>query len=457
MENSYEGKKILVLGLAKSGFYAAKLLNKLGAEVTVNDKKDLEGDAKLEELRKLGVKVITGSHPDDLLENSYDLMVKNPGITYENELVKEAQSKNIPIITEVEIASKISKAHFIGITGTNGKTTTTTIIQKMLEFDRDEGCAYVSGNIGVPVSQIALDTKEEDDLVVELSSFQLLGTPSIHPEIAVITNITEAHTDYHGSREAYVEAKLNLIKNQGPHDLLIYNADQEDLEQLLASHSKSRRLAFSRKKYLKEGVSVKGKSIYYKEEKVADLSDIFVKGAHNIENFLAAIAVAKSKKVKNESIQKVMREFKGVKHRTQFLLEWNGRVFYNDSKATNIEATEQALSGFQQPIILLAGGLDRGDDYERLIPYIRKNVKAVVVFGETAEKLKEAAKDAGITRIEIIDEMNKAVKTAYQMSSEGDVILLSPAAASWDQYKNFEVRGDRFIDAVDRLIKDEDE
>lgn len=457
MENLYQGKKVLVLGLAKSGFYAAKLLDQLGAEVIVNDKKDLRKDPKLEELNKLGIQVILGGHPADLLDKNFDILVKNPGIPYENKIIQEAQMKNIPVVTEVEIASEVAKGHFIGITGTNGKTTTTTIIQKMLAADRVEGMAYVSGNIGVPVSQIALDTKEADDLVVELSSFQLLGTPRIQPEIAVITNITAAHIDYHGSREAYLEAKLNLIKNQEKDDLLIYNADQEDLEKILKERSKAKMLAFSRKRYLKDGVSVKGQSIYYKEEKVAELSDIFVKGKHNIENFLAAIAVAKSKKVGNQSIQKVMREFKGVKHRTQFLLEWNERVFYNDSKATNIEATEQALSGFEQPIILLAGGLDRGDCYEPLIPYIKENVKGLVLFGETAEKLKETAKDAGITKIEIINEMDKAVKTAYQMSSEGDVILLSPAAASWDQYKNFEVRGDCFIDAVDKLVKGEDE
>lgn len=455
MNNAYKNKNILVLGLAKSGFYAAKLLNELGAKVIVNDKKNLNGDLKVERLEKMGIKVITGSHPSNLMENNFDFLVKNPGIPYDNAIVKEALAGNIPVITEVEIASQVTKAHFIGITGTNGKTTTTTIIQKMLAFDRNEGAAYAVGNIGIPASQVALSAEEADDLVVELSSFQLLGTPSIHPEIAVITNITEAHLDYHGSKEAYQEAKLNLIKNQRADDLLIYNADQKDLESLLKARSNAKMLAFSRKNYLKDGVSVKEGFIYFKGERLAEVSDIFVKGNHNLENFLAAIAVAKSKKVSNQSIRKVMQEFKGVKHRTQFLLEWKERVFYNDSKATNIEATEQALSGFNQPVILLAGGLDRGDDYTELIPYFKKHVKAVVAFGETAKGLKKVAEKAGVSQVKIVNEMTEAVKHAYRMSEAGDVILLSPAAASWDQYENFEVRGDQFINAVNELLDQE--
>lgn len=455
MKNSYQNKKILVLGLARSGYYAAKLLNKLAARVTVNDKKDLTKDPKAKELKKMGVRIISGGHPNNLMGEDFDLLVKNPGIPYDNKVVEEATEKNIPIITEVELASRISNAHLIGITGTNGKTTTTMITQEMLSVSRSAGKAYAIGNIGVPASQLALSVEEVDDLVVELSSFQLAGSPSIQPEIAVITNITEAHIDYHGSRKAYVEAKLNLVRNQSADDILIYNDDQTDLKELLVNNTRAQLLPFSRKKYLRNGVSVKNETIYFKEDKIADVSEIFIKGKHNLENFLAAIAVAKIKKVKNENIKKVMQEFKGVKHRTQFLFKWQERSFYNDSKATNIEATEKALSGFDQPVILLAGGLNRGDDYQRLIPYLNKHVKAMIVFGETAEKLVEVAKLAKIHDIKKVDEMGEAVKKAYTVSEPNDIILLSPAAASWDQYENFEVRGNHFISEVNKLVKKE--
>lgn len=455
MNHLYQNKNVLVLGLAESGFYAAKLLNELGAQVTVNDAKDLNQDRRAKELKKMGIKIISGGHPEDLFETDYDLMVKNPGIPYENSAVKKALVVGLPIITEVELAFKVMKGHFIGITGTNGKTTTTRMIQEMLTISRSEGKAYAIGNIGVAASKIALETKPADDLIVELSSFQLMGTPTIRPEIAVITNITEAHLDYHGNRENYVAAKLNLIQNQTKEDILIYNEDQAGLKELLQSKSKAQLIPFSVHSYLKEGASIKDHAIYFKEEKVADLSDVFIKGDHNLANFLAAIAVAKIKGIPNRQIRKVLREFKGVKHRTQFVVEWKDRVFYNDSKATNIEATEKALAGFSQPVILLAGGLDRGYDFKELAPSLKKYVKGIVVMGETAELMKQVAKSAGLKNIQEEQDMLASVKTAYRMSAPGDVILLSPAAASWDQYDNFEVRGDRFIEAIKYLVKED--
>lgn len=451
MENKYKNKKVLVLGLAKSGFYAAKLLNELGAEVILNDKKDLSKNSRAKILKEMGINIISGEHPSDLMEENFDLLVKNPGIPYNNKIIREAINKNISVITEVELASTVTKAHFIGITGTNGKTTTTTMIQEMLATSSSKRSTYAVGNIGIPVSQLALTAKTEDYLVAELSSFQLAGAPTIHPEIAVITNITEDHLDFHGSKKAYVESKLNLVKNQTEKDMLIYNEDQDGLKEVLTKRSKAQLLPFSRKKYLKNGVSVKNRFIYFKEDLVAKLSDIEIKGTHNLENFLAAIAVAKVKKISNENIKKIMKEFKGVKHRTQFLLKWNDRSFYNDSKATNIEATEKALSAFNQSVILLAGGLNRGDNYEKLIPYFKEHVKALVVFGETAPELKKIATLSGIQKVIEVGKMSEAVRNAYHISSPGDIILLSPAAASWDQYQNFEERGNQFIDSVNNL------
>lgn len=451
--STYLNKNVLVLGLAKSGYYAAKLLHELGAKVTVNDAQDLTSDADAEELVELGMTVISGGHPDDLLtKESFDLVVKNPGIPYNNSVLEQASAQNLAIITEVEVATSVMDAHLIGITGTNGKTTTTSMVQAMLSVERQAGKAYAIGNIGIPASQVAIEMEPADDAVMELSSFQLMGTPTIKPEIAVLINIFSAHLDYHGSQAAYEEAKLNLIQNQSADDVLIYNKDQAHLEELVVGKSKATLLPFSRKEYLAEGVSIKNETIYFKNEKVAGVDEIFLEGLHNLENFLAAIAVAKLKGVSNAAIQQVLRQFTGVKHRTQFVTEFKGRIFYNDSKATNTEATENALLGFSQPTILLAGGLDRGNSFEELVPALSKNVKALVTFGETASLMKEAAEAAGIAEILTVENVEVAVPTAYQLSEPGDVILLSPAAASWDQYKNFEVRGDRFIEAIEQLV-----
>lgn len=452
--NPYQNKKVLVLGLAKSGYYVAKLLLELGAIVTVNDSKDLTEDADALELERSGIQVISGGHPTDLMDKDFEILVKNPGIPYRNPIVKEALEKEIPVITEVEVATSVMKSHIIGVTGTNGKTTTTSMIQEILSQDREKGSAYAIGNIGVPASQVALEVGVDDDLVVELSSFQLMGIPTIRPEIAVITNITAEHLDYHGTKEAYEEAKLNLIRNQTVSDILIYNDDQAHLKELVKQVSSATLLPFSSTRYLKEGISVKENTIYFNEEKVADVDDVFIKGQHNLENFLAAVGVAKIKNVSNETIKKVMQQFTGVKHRTQFIGKWKERSFYNDSKATNIDATVKALMGFDEPVILLAGGLDRGNDFKALEPSLKKHVKALVAFGETAELLSDAAKAAGIHEIEHVENMDEAVKVAYRLSEAGNVVLLSPAAASWDQYKNYEVRGEKFIEAVENLMEE---
>ena len=451
-ENCYQGKNVLVLGLAKSGYQAAKLLHTLGAEVTVNDAKELENDNEAQELQTLGIKVISGGHPANLMEDSFDLVVKNPGIPYDNPVIQKALKQKLPVITEVEVAASVMEASIIGVTGTNGKTTTTSIIHEMLNQKRVSGSAYAIGNIGVPASQLALSLKSDDDAVIELSSFQLMGTPTLKPHIAALLNLYEAHLDYHGSQEAYEEAKMNIMRNQTSEDVTIYNKDQPHLERLVKENSNAQLLPFSRKEYLENGTSVKEGNIYFKGEVVAKVSDIFIQGFHNLENMLAAISVVKLKGVSNETIQSVMRQFHGVKHRTQFIGEYKGRIFYNDSKATNIEATENALAGFDQPVILLAGGLDRGNSFDSLLPDLKEHVKALITFGETADLMVEVAKKAGITQIKKVEDVTEAVPAAYAMSAVDDIILLSPAAASWDQYDNFEIRGDIFIEAVNNLI-----
>ena len=453
---NYHGKNVLVLGLAKSGYYAAKLLLDLGATVTVNDAANLAQNKDAQELEDLGVVVISGSHPENLLNAGFDLIVKNPGIPYTNPVLEEAKKRSLPIVTEIEVATTVTEASIIGITGTNGKTTTTSIIYEMLSIGRDIGSAYAIGNIGVPASKVALALHSEDDAVIELSSFQLMGTPNIRPEIAVITNLFSAHLDYHGSQDAYEEAKMNLLVNQTAKDYVIYNADQAHLVERVESLSKAQKFPFSRSTFLEQGICAIDGKIYFNGEAVANVSDIFLSGLHNLENFLAAIGVAKLKGISNETIQQVLRQFQGVKHRTQYVREFSGRIFYNDSKATNIEATENALNGFNKPVILLAGGLDRGNTFDELVPAL-KNVKALITFGENFEKMVDAAEKAGIPTIIKTEDIRSAVPEAYKISAPGDVILLSPAAASWDQYANFEIRGDTYIEAIEQLVDKENQ
>lgn len=389
--STYENKKVLVLGLAKSGVSAAKLLHELGALVTVNDGKPFDENPEAQELLSLGIKVITGSHPIELLDEEFSLMVKNPGIPYSHPLVAKAQEMGIPVITEVELAYEVSECPIIGITGTNGKTTTTTMTGLLLNAGADQGIARLAGNIGYPASGVAQEAKSEDKIVMELSSFQLMGITDFRPHIAVITNIYEAHIDYHGTRKEYVKAKWNLQKNMTEKDYLILNWNQSELQEL-AQRTKARVLPFSTKEVLEDGVYADDYSIYYKKEKIMEISELGVPGKHNVENALAAISVAKLYGISNEAIRETLHFFHGVPHRTQYVGEIQGRKFYNDSKATNILATKMALSGFEtSKVVLLAGGLDRGNTFDELIPSL-KGIKAMVVFGQTKEKLMDAGK-----------------------------------------------------------------
>lgn len=448
----YKNEKVLVLGLAKSGFSAAKLLHRLGALVTVNDGKPFEENPAAQDLLEDGIRVITGSHPIELLDEDFSLMVKNPGIPYSNPLVEKAKSLHIPILTEVELAYQIAECPIIGITGTNGKTTTTTMIGLLLNQNREKGKAYLAGNIGFPASEVAQKAEVNDDIVMEMSSFQLMGINEFHPQIAVITNIYEAHLDYHGSRNNYVAAKWAIQKNMTSSEYLVINWDSEELRRL-SSQSNATIIPFSREMTLENGAYLSEGTLYYRSEKIIDAEELGVPGQHNIENALAAIAVAKVKNISNESIQVALTHFYGVPHRTQYVTTINDRKFYNDSKATNSLATEMALSGFNnEKVILLAGGLDRGNSFDELIPALR-GLKAVVLFGETKNKLAETAKKAGINEILFTENVETAVPLAYKYSKAGDNILLSPANASWDQYPSFEIRGNKFVQAVEKLEK----
>ncbi|WP_347550441.1 UDP-N-acetylmuramoyl-L-alanine--D-glutamate ligase [Pseudalkalibacillus hwajinpoensis] len=442
---NYQNKSILVMGIAKSGFAAAKLLRSMGANVVVNDREEVTNNPKAQKLQDDGFRVIGGGHPLELLEG-IDLIVKNPGILYHNPLLVEAEKRNIPIVTEVEIAGEISEAPFIAITGSNGKTTTTTLIGELLSETPSN--PIVAGNIGTVVCEVAAKATPDQTLVTELSSFQLQGTVHFHPHISVLLNIYEAHLDYHGTKEAYAEAKARLFTNQTSTDFAVYNAD-DALVSSFAEASKAALVPFSATKKLRNGVSIDDGWIVFKDEKVIKIEDLSMK--QNVENTLAAIAVAKLSGVSNEKIYSNLTNFHGVKHRLQFVGEVSGRKFFNDSKATNSIATKKALESFEKPVILLAGGLDRGNGFDDLIPYFQTKVKHLITFGQTAPKLKETALKSGLNFVTVVDNVEKAVETAYDLSESGDVVLLSPACASWDQFKTFEERGDIFIEAMHRL------
>ncbi|QFK70894.1 UDP-N-acetylmuramoyl-L-alanine--D-glutamate ligase [Pradoshia sp. D12] len=445
--NDYLRKKVLVLGLAKSGVSAASLLHKLGAFVTVNDFKPLNENPEAQGLLEEGIKVVCGSHPIELLDEGFELIVKNPGIPYTNPMIQEALKKNLEIITEVELAYRISEAPFIGITGTNGKTTTTTLIYEMLE--RGGKKPLIAGNIGTVASGVAQEATAENVIVIELSSFQLMGIQTFRPYISVYLNLFDAHLDYHGTKEEYAFAKAQITKNQKDTDFIVYNANQEPTKKA-AEGSGAISVPFSTEAVDETGAYTKDGFIWFKNEKIIAIDEVVLPGKHNLENILSAVAAVKLYGVANEAIQDVLKTFSGVKHRTQFVAEINGRKFYNDSKATNILAASAAISSFKSPLILLAGGLDRGNEFDELIPLLT-HVKAMIVFGETAEKLTKTAQKAGISIIKHVDNVAIAANEAYKLSESGDTILLSPACASWDQYKTFEARGDMFMDAVHKL------
>lgn len=446
---TFNNKKVLILGLAKSGEAAARLLSRLGAIVTVNDGKAFEENPAAQSLLEEGIKVVCGSHPLELLDEDFAVMVKNPGIPYQNPMVEKALSKGIPVLTEVELAYLISEAPIIAITGSNGKTTTTTMIADVLNHGGKS--ALLSGNIGFPSSEVAMTASQDDILTMELSSFQLMGIKDFHPHIALITNLMPTHLDYHGSFDAYIQAKWNIQNNMTADDVLILNAEQDQTKEL-AQKTQASLVYFSSKEKVEGAYQEDGK-LFYKGEYIMDAQSLGVPGLHNVENALATIAVAKLSGISNQAIAETLSSFGGVKHRLQKLGTIKDVAFYNDSKSTNILACQKALSGFDNnKVILIAGGLDRGNAFDTLITDI-KGLKKMILLGESAEKMKVAAERAGVSYLEAKD-VADATRIAFEQAQPGDIILLSPANASWDMYPNFEVRGDEFIESFQQLKGD---
>lgn len=443
----FENNKILILGMARSGYEAAKLLAKRNNKIILNDAKAEQDQEKIDELKELGVEVILGSHPDDLLDKSFDYLIKNPGVPIDHKYVLKAKELGIEVINEVEMAYRLlpKDVKLVAITGTNGKTTTTTLIYEMLK--KAGKSAHLTGNIGYPLCGFLDKLKAGDIIVMETSCQQLENLTKFKPDIAVMTNLSEAHIDFLKTYDNYKRVKAKIFQNQNEEDVAILNIENEDVLSV-TKNIKSTVKYFSSKKEI-NGCYIKDDAIYCYDEKIINLSDIKLIGNHNYENIMASILVVKELGVENSTIVSLLKEFNGVEHRNEFVKEVSGRLFYNDSKATNIKSTQIALASFKSPVIILLGGMERGQKFNELKDYM-EYVKLVVAFGECKKRVEEFANSLNIP-VKVLDNLSESVRYAYDNSTSGDTILLSPASASWDQYKCFEDRGAEFKKIVNSL------
>ncbi len=450
----FKNNKVLILGLARSGYQAAKVLIKRGNTVILNDGKAEEklDQEQIKELREAGVELIFGGHPDDLLDSSFDYLIKNPGVPIDHKYVLKARELGIEVINEVEMAYRLlpENVKIVGITGTNGKTTTTTLTYGILHKALGDK-VFLAGNIGYPLCSILDKVKENDIIVMEVSCQQLENLSTFRPNVGLITNLSPAHIDFLKSYENYKYVKSKLFKNQDSSDVAIANMENNDVLEI-TKNIKSQVKYFSSAKEI-NGCYLKDGAIYYYGDKVIDTDSIFIAGKHNLENCMGAIMIAKEFKVSNDIICDVISNFKGVEHRLEFVAKVNGRSFYNDTEATNIKCTQIALSSFDKPIIVILGGLERGQDFFELAPFM-EHVKAIVGIGQCRERVLEFGKSVNIPTY-IYEKLSDGFDKCYEISENGDIILLSPASASWDQYKECEVRGAEFKSKVEEL-KNED-
>ncbi|MCZ8518774.1 MULTISPECIES: UDP-N-acetylmuramoyl-L-alanine--D-glutamate ligase [Paenibacillus] len=473
--SSYGGRQVVILGLARSGVAVAKLFHEQGAHVTVNDKKERQLCPEADELEALGISVVCGSHPAGLVHEGISLVVKNPGIPYTVDPVRRARELGVEVVTEVEVAYRICRAPIIGITGSNGKTTTTTWTGLMLEAGGLH--PIVAGNIGRALTEAALEAQEDHQMVVELSSFQLKGTDRFRPRIGCLLNVYETHLDYHGTMNDYVESKAKLFANQRAEDTAVLNWDHAVCRKV-AEGLKSQVLPFSIRTEMEYGLFIQPpfpegaegelaaaeerKLVYRSKDgeltEILPVKELGIPGSFNIENALAASAIALTCGVGAEAIAGVLRTFGGVEHRLELVGTKDGVQFYNNSKATNPTATIKTIEAFTQNIVLIAGGLDRGSDYMELLPVFGGQVKGLVAIGETKDKIVRVANLAGMSQVKTVDTakqvqdtVTKAVKEAFAMAKPGDVVLLSPACASWDMFASYEERGSMFKRSVHNL------
>ena len=443
-------QRVLVVGLGKSGVAAAHFLQQRGARVTVSDSKpQTELNREIPALLDKGIVVETGGHGERTFRDQ-DLIVASPGVPYDVPQLVQARQLGVPVIGEVELAARFLRGKIIAITGSNGKTTTTTLVGEILEHAGKE--VQVGGNIGMPVVSMVSAASEQSYNVLEISSFQLETIQQFHPRVAAILNVTADHLDRHRSMESYIAAKARIFENQTPEDFAVLNAD-DSICVSLSSKTQARILWFSRKSKPEQGSHVHDGKIRFcgqaGEAEIMPVSEIPLKGAHNLENVLAAVCVARAVDCQPAVIRQAVKDFQAVEHRLEFVATINGVDYYNDSKATNVDATIKALESFPANIHLVLGGKDKGSDYSVLKALLRERVKRVYTIGAAAEKIESQI--AGSAPAERVNTVEAAVRRATEQAAPGDVVLLAPACASFDQFENYEHRGRVFKEAV-RLL-----
>lgn len=445
----FSGKRVLVLGLARSGMAAVKLLHKLGAVVTVSEQKALSDIKELPELEKMGVRVV--NQDKEIFEEDYFLAVKNPGINGNLWFVKRLRERGISVITEIELAFMVSASqHYVAITGSNGKTTTSTLAYEIIKAQYPDK-TLLCGNIGVALCEMVLQYdlihNEGYYIVLEISNFQLVDIVDFCPETAVIINLAADHLDFMGTEDAYFRSKLRVYENMKKGDLFLFNMDDE----LIGSYTKEVPVNCDVMTYSLEDSTADlyadREYVYLKGERFFPVSNIKVVGRHNVQNVLVGVASALKCGVSKENIVNAVSSFTGVEHRIEFVREKNGIRFYNDSKGTNVDATVTALKAFDCPVILLAGGHEKGLDLSPLKPFL-KGVKLLVAYGECGGRIhKELSDCEGV----LTDNLSLALEEAMKKALPGDVVLLSPTTSSYDQYSCFEERGEHFKSLVKSL------
>lgn len=443
-----KGKNVLILGLARSGIAAAIELINLGAKVTASDMKS-KGELKdIAALESKGAQLVFGEHPLSLL-NGCDLIVLSPGVPSDINILDEARKRDIPIISELELGFWFAKAPIIAVTGTNGKTTTTTLIGEI--FKNEGKNITLAGNIGIPLVREVEKAEAKDFLIVEVSSFQLENIMHFKPKISVILNISEDHLNRHKTFENYIETKARIFENQTKEDYAVLNYDDPIVRSFI-KRIKAKTMFFSQKEELSRGIYVKNGVIVIRENgKIYPLlkaEELGIKGSHNLENALAAACVAWICRINLNNVAETLKDFHGVEHRLEFVAEIGQVKFINDSKATNPHSAQKAIEALNEPIVLIAGGYDKKSDYTDFIRAFSGKVKKLILIGDTADVIEDAAKKQGFYDIQKTDSLQQAVKLAYSAATPGDVVLLSPACASWDMFESFEERGRIFKEAV---------
>lgn len=446
-----KNKNVLVIGLGISGVSTAKALVKLGANVIINDSKNKDKLLdNINELKGLNISYELGTN--DMNLDEIDLVVKSPGVPLEAPIIQKALEEGLEVITDIELAYRISDNTFIAITGTNGKTTTTTLTGEIIKNSRMK--CHVTGNIGVGILWEAVNSNKDDVFVVETSSFQLESTKYFKPKVSVIINITPDHIKWHKTFENYINAKAKVFMNQDRECFTILNYDDPILKEL-SEKVKGNLVFFSQKSKLKKGVYTDGNYIVVNDgtckRQIMSCEDIKVPGKHILEDVLASISVGWVMGIPLDNIAEAVKQFEGVEHRLKFVDCIDGVNFYNDSKGTNPDASIKAIEAINKPIILIAGGYDKGSEFKEFIKSFNNKVKSLVLLGETASKIKETAISMGFNNIYIVEDMKEAVYKSFKMAQNGDNVLLSPACASWDMYNSFEERGKDFKKAVKNL------